>query len=175
MARNFNKRTIKQINQALSNFGDTVVKESLQELKRLDKNVTNRLSNSLDYKVNVKNNKANIKFEYDEYLMYVDLGVNGKEVPVGSPFSFREKMPPADDLAKWAKDRSLGFKDENGKRMTYKQMGFVLSRSIFKKGIRPSLFFTDSFENAFDGFPDRFSTLIADSVNDFVSEQFKLK
>ena len=38
--------------------------------------------------------------------------------------------------------------------MSYKSMSFLIQRSIFEKGIKPSLFFTKPFEQGFKKLPD---------------------
>lgn len=59
-------------------------------------------------------------------------------------------------LADWAKARNIRLRDEKGKykKGDYKTIGFILQNSIYKKGIKPSLFFTKPFEKAFDNLPE---------------------
>jgi len=55
----------------------------------------------------------------------------------------------------WAKARNIRLRDEKGryKKGNYRTIGFILQRSIYEKGIKPSLFFTKPFEKAFDNLP----------------------
>jgi len=38
--------------------------------------------------------------------------------------------------------------------MSYKSMGYVIARSIYSKGLKPSLFFTKPYEKYFKRLPD---------------------
>ena len=39
-------------------------------------------------------------------------------------------------------------------KLSYQNTSFLISRSIYHKGIKPSLFFTKPFEKAFERLPD---------------------
>jgi hypothetical protein len=58
-------------------------------------------------------------------------------------------------LMEWAKARNIRLRDEKGKfkKGNYRTIGFILQKSIYEKGIKPSLFFTKPFEKAFDNLP----------------------
>jgi hypothetical protein len=57
-------------------------------------------------------------------------------------------------MQKWVKSRRIQFKNENGKFMSYKSTAWVLTKSIYSKGIKPSLFFTKPFEAAYKNLPE---------------------
>jgi hypothetical protein len=56
---------------------------------------------------------------------------------------------------------------EGGRFAKRKGLNFVIARSIFEQGIKPSLFFTKPFEKRFKTLPPE---LIASFVNDFEKE-----
>jgi hypothetical protein len=59
-------------------------------------------------------------------------------------------MPPPSKMDKWIVKRNLkGVRDKDGKFISRKSLQFLIARSIYKKGIKPSLFFTKPFEKAF--------------------------
>jgi hypothetical protein len=59
-------------------------------------------------------------------------------------------MPPPSKLDKWIVKRNLkGVRSKDGKFISRKSLQFMIARSIYKKGIKPSLFFTKPFEKAF--------------------------
>ena len=66
-------------------------------------------------------------------------------------------MPPIKPLSDWAKRKGIRLRDEQGKfeKGNYKTIGFLIARSIFRKGIKPSLFFTKPFEQGFKNLPDQ--------------------
>ena len=65
-------------------------------------------------------------------------------------------MPPSKPLSDWAKKRNIRLRDDSGKfkKGNYKTIGFLIARSIFEKGIKPSLFFTKPFEAGYKKFID---------------------
>ena len=57
----------------------------------------------------------------------------------------------------------------NGKFGSYKSMGYILARSIKKKGIKPSLFFTKPFEKYFKKLPDELIERFGLDVEDLLA------
>jgi hypothetical protein len=84
-------------------------------------------------------------------------------------------MPPIKPLAQWAKSRNIRLRDEQGKfkKGNYNTIGYLISRSIYRKGIKPSLFFTKPFEQAFKKLPDELVEKFGLDVEDFLA--FTLK
>lgn len=140
----------------LNKFGRNVVKFSRSNLTRKKKNVNKKLYNSIDYKLEVHQNSFGLYFEMEEYGAYQDQGVSGTKRKFNTPFSFRGKMPPEAPILDWVKKRRLKFRGASGKftKGSQKSLAFLIRRSIMKKGIKPSLFFTKPFEAAFKKLPD---------------------
>ena len=101
----------------------------------------------------------------EDYGIFQDQGVkganpslvkNGKQKAPSSQFSYSSKMPPIEPLRNWAQSKNLRFRDKEGKfkKGSYKSMAFVLQRSIFAQGLKPTMFFTKPFEKAFKRLPD---------------------
>lgn len=63
------------------------------------------------------------------------------------------------------------MRDEQGKfiKGNYNTIGFLIARSIFKKGIKPSLFFTKPFEQAFKKLPDELKDKYGLDIQDFLA------
>ena len=58
-------------------------------------------------------------------------------------------------MTKWVKQKGFQWKDKKtGRFMSYKSMGYIIARSIYSKGLKPSLFFTKPFEKYYDKLPD---------------------
>ena len=82
-------------------------------------------------------------------------------------------MPPPRKLDKWIVRKGIAPRDKNGKFMSRKTLQFLIARSIFTKGIKPSLFFTKPFNKAFknldkdlvDAFRLDVEKLMANSIN----------
>jgi len=61
-------------------------------------------------------------------------------------------MPPTSSILKWVNKRGLRLRNkETGQFMKGGQqsLAFVIARSIFQKGFKPSYFFSDAFDKAF--------------------------
>ena len=57
-------------------------------------------------------------------------------------------------MQKWVERRRIQFKNKDGKFMSYKSTAWVMTKSIYSKGIKPSLFFTKPFEAAYKNLPE---------------------
>jgi hypothetical protein len=54
-------------------------------------------------------------------------------------------------MDKWIVKKGIAPRDKDGKFISRKSLQFMIARSIFNNGIKPSLFFTKPFEKAFKG------------------------
>jgi len=141
--------------KALNEFAKYVIQQSKSNLSKQKKSVTGDLYGSLGYDLNTSPNSFSLEFYMMDYGQFVDQGVSGIDMKYNTPFSFTNKKPPMQPLADWAKRRNIRLRDEKGrfKKGNYRSIGFVLQKSIYEKGIKPSLFFTKPFEKAFDRLP----------------------
>ena len=73
-------------------------------------------------------------------------------------------------LADWAKKRGIRLRDDKGryKKGNYTTIGFILQKSLFEKGIKPSLFFTKPFEKAFIRLPEDIIEKFALDIDDLL-------
>jgi hypothetical protein len=145
------------VEKELRNFAKYVVTKSRMNLKTSDKNATGELSKSLDSDVKVSKNSFQLTFSMEDYGVFQDKGVRGKTSSTkapNSPFRFGsgkgKKGGLTEGINKWVKRRRFQFRDKKtGRFMSYNSTAFLISRSIYNKGIAPSLFFTKPFEKAF--------------------------
>jgi len=140
--------------QALNSFKKFVIQQSRSRLTKSRKNVNKKLYNSIDGDVKVSSNSISLTFFMEDYGVYQDKGVSGTKKKYNTPFSYTSKRPPRKTLEEWISKRRFQFRDKKGKFMSYKSMSFLIQRSIFEKGIKPSLFFTKPFEQGFKKLPD---------------------
>ena len=150
---------LSNVEKELKNFAKYVVTKSRMNLRSSDKNSSGSLSKSLDSDVKVSKNSFQLAFMMEEYGVYQDKGVRGKssssKAP-NSPFKFGSgtgrKGGLTEGINKWVKRKRFQFRDKkSGKFLSYDSTAFLISRSIYHKGIAPSLFFTKPFEKAFKG------------------------
>jgi hypothetical protein len=147
---------LNNVKDSLNKFAKYVVQQSRSNLTKGKKNISKSLYNSIDYDLTVSPNSFSLSFIMDEYGMYQDKGVSGTEKKYNTPFKYTNKMPPIKPLADWAKFKNIRLRDAKGKfaKGNYKTIGFLISRSIYRKGIKPSLFFTKPFERSFKNLPE---------------------
>jgi hypothetical protein len=140
--------------KALEKFRDLVVAEAKANLQRMGKNSSGKLSNSIKGEVKEMPNSIGIYFEMEPYGNFQDKGVSGTERKFDTPYSYTTKMPPPSKLDKWIVKRGIAPRNVTGQFQSRKGLQFAIARSIFKYGIRPSLFFTKPFEAAYKTLPD---------------------
>jgi hypothetical protein len=63
-------------------------------------------------------------------------------------------MPPPSAFDKWSIKSGIAPRDSKGKFIKRKSLNYIIANSIFRKGIRASLFFTKPFEEALPLFED---------------------
>jgi hypothetical protein len=154
---------LNNVNKALNDFGKYVIQQSKSNLTK-DNKGGGDLYNSLRYTLDDEQKGFILDFYMENYGSFQDQGVkganpslikNGKQKAPNSKFSYKQKMPPMQMLADWAKSKNLRFRDKEGKfkKGSYRSMGFVLQRSIYAQGLKPNYFFTKPFESAFKRLP----------------------
>ena len=137
--------------KALEKFRDFVLTNTKNNLKI--KSASGKLRESFKADVKVMPNSIRFFFEMEEYGWYQDKGVSGVKQKYNTQFSYKTKMPPPSKLDKWIVRRGLAPRDK-GKFTGRKSLQFIIARSIFEKGIKPSLWFTKPFEKGFKLLPD---------------------
>lgn len=155
--------------KALELFKGVVLNQSRAMLSRKGKNVSSELFKSLDGDVKVSKNSLSLSFVMEDYGIFQDKGVSGTKKKYDTPYSYTTKRPPAKSLEKWISKRRFQFRDEKGRFMSYKSMSYIISNSIFEKGIKPSLFFTKPFEKAFKNLPNELVEAYGLDVEDFLA------
>lgn len=141
---------LKNVQQELNRFAKYVIQQSRTNLTKGKKNSSKKLYNSLDHKLNVSPNSFSLKFLMEDYGIFQDKGVSGIKKKYNTPFSYKDKMPPPSKMDKWIVRKGLkGVRGKDGKFISRKSLQFMIARSIYNNGIKPSLFFTKPFEKAF--------------------------
>ena len=140
---------LNNVKEELNRFAKYVISQSRANLTRGKKNSSKQLYNSLDSNVKVSKNSFELSFLMEEYGMYQDKGVSGVKKKYNTKFAYTNKMPPPAKLDKWIVKKGIAPRDKDGKFISRKSLQFMIARSIFNNGIKPSLFFTKPFEKAF--------------------------
>lgn len=158
----------------LKKFRDYVIKETRTNLTKLKKNSSKKLYNSLKGEYKLMANSFSLYFSMEDYGHFQDKGVNGvgpagkdkdgnpKKVVKDGKYSYTSKggikglkgMPPPRALDSWIVRKGIAPRGKNGKFISRQTLKFLIARSIFQHGIKPSLFFTKPFEAAYKRLPE---------------------
>ena len=160
--------------KALELFRDKVIEESKQNLKSLNKG-GGTLENSIKGgEVKVTDRSLEFGIEMADYGVFQDKGVSGVKQKYNTPYSYKTKMPPPSKLDKWIVKKGIAPRDDKGRFIGRKSLQFLIARSIFYKGIKPSLFFTTPFQKYAKGLPKELETAFAldtEALLAFVTKQ----
>tara|TARA_R100001460_G_scaffold51733_2_gene90498 strand:+ start:628 stop:1155 length:528 start_codon:yes stop_codon:yes gene_type:complete len=153
----------KNVDEAINKFGKYVVQQSKSNLTR-DKKGGGNLYNSVSYKIEKSQDDFLLEFLMEDYGAFVDKGVKGKtstypETSAAlSKFQYGSGTGPKGGLTKgirnWLQKKRFQFRDKKGRFMSYDSMTYLISRSIYNKGLKANLFFTKPFEAGIKRLPD---------------------
>ena len=166
---------LKETRDALNKFVKYVIQQSKNNLSKSKKNFSKQLYNSLDYDLNVSKNSFSLSILMEDYGLFQDKGVKGKDPSKvsknakikgqqapNSPYKFGSGNYSGQwssfvgKLEVWAKRKNIRLRDEKGrfKRGNYKTIAQVIAGNIYNRGIKPSMFFTTPFQKAFKDLPE---------------------
>lgn len=143
-----------ELQKVLDRFRDAVISQSKRNLTRLRKNSSKKLYNSIKGTVKAYPNSFHMEFEMEDYGIYQDKGVSGKNKKYNTPYSYKSKMPPPKAFDKWIVRKGLAPRGSGGQFAKRKSLAFLIARSVYKNGIKPTMFFTKPFESAYKNLPE---------------------
>ena len=150
-----------EVEATIKRFRDYVIQQSKSNLTKGGKNSSKSLYNSLKGEIVTDKGFTIVGFKMDDYGTFVDLGVKGKTSSLkapNSPYQFGsgtgKKGGLTKGINKWVKQKGFQFRDKRGRFMSYDSTAYLITRSIFHKGIKPSLFFTKPFEAGYKKYID---------------------
>jgi len=140
---------------ALQVYAKYVIQQSRTNLTKKGVNSSGALYKSLGY--TIKGSK--VSFLGENYGVFQDQGVKGAESTypqsASSEHKFTNKMPPSKVFNKWIKIKGIKGRDKKtGRFITDKTLTYLIARSIYKKGIRATMFFTKPFEAGLEKYGD---------------------
>jgi hypothetical protein len=142
-----------EVQKALEKFRDHVVSVSKRNLTNSKKNSSKKLYNSIKGNVKAMPNSFSMEFTMEDYGVFQDAGVSGTKKKYNTPYSYKSKMPPVKAFDKWIVRKGLAPRKSGGQFTSRKSLAFLIARSVFRNGIKPSLFFTKPFEAAYKNLP----------------------
>jgi hypothetical protein len=157
------------LKEALEAFRGNVIRQARGNLTRQRKNVTRTLYNSIQgSEVNVTENSLQFNISMADYGTFQDLGVSGIKTKYDTPYTYRDKMPPSSVFDGWGVRRGIAPRDEKGRFLNRKSLNYLIARSIYLNGIKPSLFFTTPFKKYYKDLPEEIATAFALDIKQFI-------
>lgn len=136
---------LENVKDILDRFRHAVIKDARKNLQK--KSASGKLANTLDSELDIyRSGNFRLGFQLGEYGEFVDKGVSGKKRKYKTPYAYKTKQPPSKVFEKWIKIRGIKGRDKKtGRFISTKSLSFLIARSIYNKGLKPSLFFTKAF------------------------------
>ena len=174
-----------EFEKALEKYAKYVIQQARSNLTKGKKNYSKKLYNSLSYKVS----KKGVLFPMEQYGLFQDEGVKGKDPSKVSPNAkIKGQQAPNSQykfgsgtskgtfkqftalMAEYAQKKNIRFRDAEGKysKGGFKSVGYIIASNIYNRGLRPTMFFTKPFEAGLDKFSD-------DIVLGFIDDNLKLE
>lgn len=160
------------LKEALEKYRDIVIEEAKKNLLKDDKSASGNLYKSIKA-TPVKTSKNSLQFniEMPYYAKFVDKGVSGTRKKYNTPYAYsgRKKMIPPSSLDKWTISRGIAPRDKDGKFMSRQSLKYAIATSVYRNGLKPSLFFTKPFEKYFVEIPEEIKEAFGLDVANFMS------
>lgn len=157
---------IKYINveKEFERFFKEVIRQSKQNLTKGGHNASKDLYNSLDYNIDVTNNAISADFLMADYGDFIDKGVKGtQEGKSLAGYKYTTKKPPVRFLKTWLKRKTKKFRSRD-----LDNRAFAVQNIIYRRGIKPTEFFSKPFEREFKKLPDEIIEAYGLDVEDFM-------
>ena len=145
----------KNVDEVLNAYAEYVVDSAKKNLVDERKSLGD-LYKSVSYKYEKSQDLFLLDFLMEDYGTFVDKGVRGKtstypETSAAlSQFQYGSGNFPKGGLTEgikgWLEKKRFQWRDKKGRFMSYDTMTYLISRSIYNKGLKANLFFTTPFE-----------------------------
>lgn len=162
------------VSQAKANLSRGKNKASGELHKSITGYVDSNMNRSISGKFTGGSTLPSIGFSMLEYGEFLDKGVHGTDSSyiknANSPYKYSGKFKsiPVEPIKKWCKRRGISDK-----------LAFVIARSIYKKGIEATGFFSKALGKRYDIYLNQYHSAVADDIAknfaDQVAAQIKNK
>jgi len=175
------------VSNILNKFGKRVVKESRTALTKKDKNASKELYDSIKYDFKENKNSFELSISMLDYGKFVDKGVTGNN---DSSFKGKQKKIQKSlagfrfgsgnfkgkggewkkRINTWMYARGIQGRNAKGQFIKRDTVNFLIRRSIFQHGLKPTEFITKPFESAFKSLPDELIEGYGLEIDKFLSD-----
>ena len=171
----------KSIAKALESFGDRVVHQSKENLKRLNKG-----GGDLEKSISSRVENGALYFSMEDYWTYVDFGVKGvggtkadgskwqlKRV-TNNKYKYTSKKPPARVFSKWSIRKGIAPRNKKGQFQNRKSLQFALATSVYHTGIATTGFFNNPLYDELDLLIEELGVNLTLELEDKILNSFNL-
>lgn len=162
------------VEEELLKFLNKVEKEARQNLKRGNHVASKDLYNNIKVEAKEMSNSISAYMGWPEtkggkYAEFLNYGVKGKESGKSlKGYRYTNKKPPLRFIRTWLKQKRGRFRERS-----LTSQAFRVQNIIYKKGIKPTEFYSKPFEKAFRELPDDLIEAFGLDVDDFLEFIFK--
>lgn len=174
--------TYPQATRVLEGYKRYVVQQSKSNLTKAGHKASGALYGSIKGYVSKKFNRSlsgkftggttlpSLTFEMNDYGKFIDEGVKGTNSNyienANSPYQFGrggdKNNVPVGQIRAWCAKKGIDTK-----------LAYVIARSIYKKGIKRSMFFSKPFEKRFDSTMRKYHVAVANDIANNVTRQLR--
>ncbi len=165
--------TYNNLKEALAEVRDLIVKESKENLVAAKKGGGALEDSIKGTPVTEEGSSLMFQILMEDYATFVDKGVSGTKTKYDTPYSYTDKMPPPSALDKWTVRKGIAPRDDKGRFMERKTLQFLIARSIYRDGIKPSLFYTEPYHKYLKNISKRLEKSYRVDVRDFTDFTIK--
>lgn len=173
---------LSELEKELSNYISTFLTKASDNLNKTNSITTGDLDRSLSFELVPNKNGYLINFKALDYFRFVDKGVRGagsSEKNNTSPYKFKKINPSPDHVTaikKWIINNNLTAlvtdinkygatrRERKGETMPQDRAAYVIARSIKRKGIAATNFWSDAFDETFKDFGTKMSAALGRSI-----------
>ena len=184
---------IDNLKEVLTNFGSDLIKKARANLNKKKKRGKGTLFNEMSY--DIRETPTGVKFEMDfgsaeDYWVFVDQGVRGKGGfkgsgrmrGQGSPFRFGTKSGRKGGLRRairrWIATKGIKGRIQKdwknnkgaGRFITKDSLVFLISRSIYQRGLERTRFITKPYEDMVRDLPNELATAMGLDFDNAINE-----
>lgn len=165
---------LSHLKDELDKFRKRIITEARKNLTRQKKKASGSLYKNLSSDLEVyRTGNFMLEFDLGTYGEFVDKGVSGTKKKYNTPFRFGsgtgKKGGLRQGISKWIRQKGIKGRDKrSGRFISNKSLTYIISRSIYQKGLKPSLFFTRPFQNEYKKLSDDLVEAFGLDIDDFL-------
>tara|TARA_R110000868_G_scaffold161854_1_gene392762 strand:+ start:751 stop:1302 length:552 start_codon:yes stop_codon:yes gene_type:complete len=182
---------LSNVKETLTTFAEDVVKQSKENLVKLNKVASKELYNSIGYDLRVHQNSFSLSLLMEDYADFVDKGVkgvggtkkykDGKKLTSPEPwklktvtngtFKYTNKRPPHTAFNGWVIRKGIAPRTVGGQFTSRRGLMFAIANSVYHTGLETTNFFTKPFESAFKDLPQDIIEAFGLDMNNIITDR----